>query len=255
MTGWLLHDIASYAARDQPEVQAVYGLDSGFGVRLIVPGSAADRAGIKEGDVILSAGTVISSNFEPALLSAGPTAQRVSLFNRAVAAMAPPLSVTLTRNGVRHSVSLSPDHGCGGFFVVANERGVNAWSDGEGVAVTAQLVDLASDDSMLAFILAHEMAHNLLHHGRLISPTGRLLAGIGIGAGKVRANEQAADALAVTLIGDAGYDPHGAVTVLQKLEAKGAVGNSLTHHSISQRIALIEQAISAWQAKQSTLAK
>lgn len=250
MTGWVLHDIAAYAQQDRNSVQAAYGLSTGFGIRSVVPGSAADRAGIRTNDVIISAGSVVSDRFEQALLSGGATALRTDRFNLALATMPPPIAVTLVRNGARLTVYVSPDHGCGGFFVVSNEHGVNAWSDGQGVAVTAQLVDMATDDSMLAFILAHEMAHNLLHHGEMVSPAGRWLAGIGIGAKKARANEEAADVLAVTLVGDAGFDPSGGISMLRKVEASGRVGNTVSHPGISRRIAKIEQAIAAWHLQQ-----
>src|SRR4051794_15372079 len=54
VTGLLLHDLSNYDPGDRLSVSRAFRLQSGFGVMQIVPGSAADRAGLRIDDEILS---------------------------------------------------------------------------------------------------------------------------------------------------------------------------------------------------------
>lgn len=47
---------------------------------------------------------------------------------------------------------------------IHGERGVNAYADGEAVVITAPMMVFANNDTHLAFVLAHEMAHNVMEH-------------------------------------------------------------------------------------------
>jgi hypothetical protein len=43
-------------------------------------------------------------------------------------------------------------------------RGINAFADGEKIMVTQAMMRFAKDDQELAFVLSHELSHNILHH-------------------------------------------------------------------------------------------
>lgn len=45
-----------------------------------------------------------------------------------------------------------------------NEKGINAHADGNNVVVYPALIDFARNDNHLAFVIAHEFAHNILNH-------------------------------------------------------------------------------------------
>lgn len=109
--------------------------------------------------------------------------------------------VTVDREGQSLTISLVPRPACRARFDVRAGRSNNASSDGTYVQVSSDLVDQARDDGELATILAHELAHNILHHPQqLTGPRPRP---------KVRDTEIEADRLSVCLLDAAGY-PIGA---------------------------------------------
>lgn len=241
LTGMVLHDIASYAPAERQRAAQAFGLSSGFGVRLVVPGSPADIAGIRAGDDIIALEQQDLSSFAADLIgSTGSAARSESFAAKLAAALASgPAALTLRRGQQQFTLSLRGVSGCGGKFSVTPDRNLAAWSDGDYVAITSSMITLASDDGELAFVLAHEMAHNMLRHAQLARRQSSLLANLGIGAGKIRASERAADALGVQIIMQAGFHPAAAETVLHKLDRARRIGGSFTHPGLADRIATI----------------
>lgn len=47
---------------------------------------------------------------------------------------------------------------------LSTKKGANAYADGEKVVVTTAMMELAKEDTQLAFVLAHELAHNVMEH-------------------------------------------------------------------------------------------
>lgn len=46
----------------------------------------------------------------------------------------------------------------------ADEKGLNAHADGKNVVMYPAMIDFAKNDNQLAFVVAHEFAHNILNH-------------------------------------------------------------------------------------------
>lgn len=77
------------------------------------------------------------------------------------------------------------------FQVILNphERGLNAHADGQNVVIYPAMVDFARNDTHLAFVIAHEFAHNIMHHvdaqkqnatvGTLLGAVADIAAGAG----------------------------------------------------------------------------
>jgi predicted Zn-dependent protease len=121
------------------------------------------------------------------------------------------------------------------------------WSDGT-IAIGAGLIhELKPTDDELAFVIGHEMAHAIRGHGQ--QQAGRnMLLGFGavfIGAllgrrasdwagflGHLaclrmsRTDEKEADLIGMRIAADAGFDPHAAVTFLQRA-ARSETGTPL----------------------------
>lgn len=153
--------------------------------------------------------------------------------------------------------------------ITSNE--LNAWCmPGGKIAVYTGLVDrLALSDDELAAVMGHEIAHALREHGRekagqaqglniATSLGGAILGaylGIGSGVGQqalgavgdyafMRPNsremEQEADRIGIELAARAGYDPHAAIRLWEKMErvSGGTVPEWMsTHPSHESRIA------------------
>jgi predicted Zn-dependent protease len=121
---------------------------------------------------------------------------------------------------------------------------VNAWCMPHGkIAVyTGLLQKIQPTDDELAAVLGHEVAHALREHtreqisqqmgtqtllgiagalfglGETAQNLGNMVANVTIGLPKSRTDETEADRIGVELAARAGYDPHGAISLWQKME-------------------------------------
>src|SRR5262249_17928352 len=138
----------------------------GFGVMQLVPGSGADRAGLKRGDEIVAVNDSDLAGFAPQLIGKEASPDRTERFTDLLgnALRQGPAKLTVRRGAETMTLSLTGEKGCGGRFVVVPSYELNAWSDGHYVAVTTRMMRYAADDQELAFVVAHEMSHNILGH-------------------------------------------------------------------------------------------
>lgn len=252
LTGMLVHDLASYDLRDRPRVTARFALRDGFGIRAVVAGSAADRAGIRAGDEVVQVDALNMRAFEQRLVGSKASYERTEAFEALLdqRLVAGPVAVTVRRGDATLTLHLAADRGCGGKFVVVPGNAFNAWSDGSYVAVTSGLMATITDDAELAFVVAHEMSHNILRHSARLKGTSNILAELGIGAGKVKATEVEADSFAVRLLARAGYDLGGPARFLERAAAKRPFDLALTHPGIRRRIEIVNGAIAQLHANE-----
>lgn len=147
---------------------------------------------------------------------------------------------------------------------------VNAWCMPHGkIAVyTGLLQKIQPTDDELAAVLGHEMAHALREHtreqisqqmgtqtvlgiagalfglGDTAQNLGNMVANVTIGLPKSRTDETEADRIGVELAARAGYDPHGAISLWQKMEKLAGSQPPQwlsTHPSNATRLADLEQ--------------
>src|SRR5690606_22864482 len=59
---------------------------------------------------------------------------------------------------------LNRESSCSFGLVIKGEKGVNAYADGKQAVVTAPMMVFASNDTHLALVVAHELAHNMMQH-------------------------------------------------------------------------------------------
>lgn len=147
---------------------------------------------------------------------------------------------------------------------------VNAWCMPHGkIAVyTGLLQKLQPTDDELAAVLGHEMGHALREHtreqisqqmgtqtllgiagalfglGETAQSLGNAVANVTIGLPKSRTDETEADRIGVELAARAGYDPHAAIALWQKMEKLGGSQPPQflsTHPSNASRIADLKQ--------------
>jgi beta-barrel assembly-enhancing protease len=251
MTGMLLHDLSQYDPTVRPSVSQAFSLGSGFGIIQIVPGSAAQRAGLRIDDEIIAVRGV-SVEDPAAVVRSGKSYRRMEWFAGFLQGSLQngPTELLVRRGGAPMRVTLRGEAGCGGEPSLLNSNEQNAWSDGNHVAITTGMLRLAKSDDEIAFVMAHEMSHNLLGHSH--SSASQIFG--------ARRSEIVADQMAVGLMTYAGYQPNSGISFLETARRRFWWSSlSLDHPGFGSRIRAVTAAIAAlpprqWQVAASRVA-
>ena len=248
LTGMLLHDLSQYDPQVRPAVGRAFSLTTGAGVIQIVPGSAAERAGLRIDDEIVAINNL--SIVDPRVYSQSQKSYaRTERITKVLetALSDGPAELLIRRGGTLVPVQLYGERACGGKLSLLDSSETNAWSDGEHVVVTTAMTRLANDDDEIAFVIAHEMAHNILGHSHSSSDG---IFGFSFGLSRARQSELAADQLAVKLMSDGGYRPTGGIAFLEAARRKFWWASfSLDHPGFGRRIEVVWSAIAAQRAR------
>lgn len=244
--GLLLQDMLNY---DNPApVRDAAGITGDIAVQATAAGSPAALADLRPNDEVLA----INGDDMAALPAVPPGDYRrlKALHDRIDAALAQQGTVTLTisRAGqpVR-DVTLSGVRACPGRFELKT-AGRSAQADGDrvilgrGFAATGKPSDRL-EEAELAFVVAHELAHNLLRHRELLDRTGR-------GMDDIRRTEREADRLGVWLLAGAGYDPGAAGRLMRGWGRRNDPGlfRLPTHDGWDERADLIDAEVARVRA-------
>ncbi len=138
---------------------AAFGLDDRARVLSVIPGSPAGRAGLLRGDVVAAVNGVA--------IAPGKDADKT--VTRALEATAS-RGVTLRIAGANpRRVAMAPARVCNSPVRVVDKSNVNAYADGKRISVTRGMLWFTRDETELAMVLAHELAHNVMGHAGSLS--------------------------------------------------------------------------------------
>lgn len=240
LTGLVLHDLTRYDRAIRPAISQAFSVTDGFGVLGIVPGSVAATAGLRVDDEIIRIGGLTVADYSA--VSGPKSYHRMDQFNALVQAAAERgwTELVVRRDGRLLRVPLQGQYGCGGKLALTSSSTHNAWSDGKHVVLTTAMIGLSRSDDEIAFVIAHEMAHNVLGH----SDHGRGRRGI-FGFSRAKRGEIEADSYAVHLMRNAGYKPAGGISFLQNASRRLWWNISLDHPSFGRRIKIVLAAMEA----------
>ena len=240
MTGLIVHDLTQYHPTRRADVARAFSLGGGFGVLQLVRGAAASTAGLRVDDEIIAVGSVSVDNASGR--AAAPSFRRVQGFADILSAQLAkgPVDLRVRRNGQLMNITLTARRGCGGDLSLSNSGTVNAWADGHHIVITTAMTDFAGSDDEIAFVIAHEMAHNILGHNRPRGKTGFF------GSLQSRKIELDADRFAVRLMAGAGYRPAAGISFLERSRQRYWWAFSLGHPGFGARIRIVGDAISKW---------
>lgn len=242
--GFVLQHLSQFQPSDRAGMIAALGLDRGPAVIALIPQSPVAVAGLRTGDVLLAIDGValprdmdVSVPFDAARAHARADAIADLLTQAAVR----PFALTVLRDGGTRTLRLAPVAACPAQVDLARSAQHNAYADGRHVFLTTGLVAKVRSDDELAFIVAHEMAHNILGHAAVMRGD-TVKHGLGKALGHsgqvVRGVERAADALGGELMLDAGYDPVAGARILERLDGTDlGIGLFATHDPSRERIA------------------
>jgi membrane-associated protease RseP (regulator of RpoE activity) len=247
--GFALHGIEQYGAADREEAARIFGIGADLGVMGVVADSPAARAGLRADDHLIAVNGKSLPAAEPA--TAAPTNVRVEAARGAILAAMRNGEVALLVVGVggQRTVQFTAEKGCNSVVELVPGTVVNASADGRRVVVSAGLLERCGTDADLALVIAHELAHNVLHHAARLARVGiaganGFLHATAAGTAEMRATEEEADQMGVRLAQAAGYDLGGAASFLSRLQGRdGAEPLSSTHPAPARRVALLAAAI------------
>ena len=244
-TGLILQDIGGFSETDRPSAMRDHGLTFGFGILGLVPGSPAMHSGLRHGDEIVGVNGHDLSSFASDAITRKASYDRVEAFEDLLQDELLRGAASLrVRRGFRYlDVMLVSEPGCGGRFTELNTTRMNAWSNDRYVTVSSAMVGFVANDAELAFVMAHEMAHNILGHNRSTPVEAGLLSERPVKKNGSRSRELEADVYALEIMRRAGYDPEDSRRLFERLKGRNVQGLAFTHPSIKRRIALVEQEI------------
>ena len=235
LSGISLHALSQYQPAQRAAVSAQFGLKDQVGIAAVARGSAADRAGVRVGDMLLAV------NGEPTPVVApdsgyAPVARSETMLESALTK--PSTTVTIQpSNGREARVALSGDAACASRVQIVAGSAINAQADGRYVQINAKMLEFVASDDELATIMAHELAHNILRHIALKTPSKQA--------------EYAADRMGVWLMARAGYDVDAVIPFWMRFEKRTNAGIFAdgTHPSSKKRLAAVAVAVAAFKAQ------
>lgn len=240
--GIQLHTLAQYGPAARPRVRAHFGFAGTVAVEGVVPGSPADRAGLKQDDTVTAIGGVALPAESPGDAS---TAQLAALHDAIAALPAErPVEVAVLRAGKPLRLRIVPVPACRTRYELRIADAYDARANGDLVQITSKYLEETPED-LLPALIAHELSHNILRHRERLEAAGAgfgLASGFGRNVGLFRQTEIQADILAVHLLARAGYDPAIAARFRREMGPKQLAGmvRSRSHPPLKDRIAIAE---------------
>jgi Zn-dependent protease with chaperone function len=230
LAGFSIETLDQYQVAERREAAAKLGLHDRPQVSAVAPDSAAAKAGLKVGDDILAVNDAPTPRTRGRRPSYDTTAAAVAAVAKALAA--PPAKLTLADR----TLMLTGDSGCASDVQLVPDTQLDASADGHYVQISGPMYEFAEDESELAFVIAHELAHN-------IYPEAKRVPGSGKGQ---RLAEFAADRFAIDMMARAGYDPARVVPFLQRLSGRSDLSSpDAKHPPWPSRIAMAQAEVRA----------
>ena len=206
--GWLLHAAGQYSPELRPHAEARFGLDGDLpGVLAVPEGSAAARAGLRQGDLILSVdGEALARGSDrraAAFEGLEANLQRLDL-----ALAGGPVTLLVRRDGQDRIISLTPRLACGYDVQLDPSDELNARADGKRLFITTAMAGFAGSDDELALVLGHELAHHVLEHRQWheAETRGRRTQTVPALSDAPGGSERQADRVGLYLTARAGFD-------------------------------------------------
>jgi hypothetical protein len=257
LPGWVVQDAAQYRAELRPAADALYHLNQGPAITAIVAGGAADKAGFRVGDVIRTVnGSPLASTQD--VRANKPTGigyeHIIDTLDRAFAAG--PVTVVIERDGQPLTIRFQGERGCASDIQVELTSSLNADADGKIISVSQRMMRYASGDDALAFIMSHELSHDILGHREMLDDEHvklGLLKYVGKNLSRIRDTEQQADYLGIYLAAAAGYDLDAVDVFWRRYTNEHGAGilNDGTHLGDGARVRFIDAVIAEVKAKHS----
>ena len=234
ISGISIHALSQYRPGQRAAAAAQFGLGAHPVVAAVAPDSAAGHAGLKSGDALIAIDGQPTPLVDPGAGYA-PVGQTEAMLDAALGHS--PADLRISRKGTEQSVTLVGDTGCASRVQIIAGGSINAQADGNYVQINSAMLDFAANDDELAVIVGHELAHNILRHIALKTPS--------------KTAEYQADRLGVWLMARAGYDVNAVVPFWTRFEKRTNAGIFAdgSHPSTKRRLAAVAAAVAQLKAQ------
>ncbi|TFW14959.1 M48 family metallopeptidase [Duganella callida] len=264
LLGFTAKNKYSYPGDFADAAAAVLNYGDRLEVASVLAGSGAARVGLRKGDGLVAA--------EGKLLPVGANAETdAAAILGPLASSARTITLTIARGGNNQQLKMPVTRACAFKIDIGNSDNVNAYSDGQRVMITRGMIHFAQSDEAIAYVLAKDIAHNVLGHAattkqaytvggiidNLVSVRPDLSMLIGSAGVKPMPQEldAAADRLSLYMVARAGYSVEGAHAFWQKLATQYPAsvlnGYNANHPGIAYRLSAIDKTVAEIRSKQS----
>jgi len=225
-------------------------------VAYVHPRLPAALAGLSVGDAILLVNTVNVT---------GDSADKVGgLIGRLTRAKIQPLQLDVLKGGDSHTIAMSAVPACHYAMQVLDTDLINGITDGRRIGVTRGALRFFESDDELGWVVAHEIAHNILSHVQNAKLHAILLAFLAARGEESSATaatpprrslESQADYVGAYLMARAGYDLSAITRVWERLERLESrqpgqrSGLALTHPPTKERRAAFDVTLQEIESK------
>jgi hypothetical protein len=263
LLGFTAKNKYSYTGEFVDAAQAVLNYGDRLEVASVLTGSGAARVGLRKGDGLVAAeGKTLPTGTNAETQAAGilgPLASNSKVLN-----------LTVTRGGANQALKVPVTRACAFKIDIGNSDNVNSYADGQRVMITRGMVNFAQSDEAIAYVLAKDIAHNVLGHaattkqaytiGSIIDNLVSVRPDLSmlIGSAGVKPVPQdldaAADTLSLYMVARAGYNVDGARAFWQRLATQYPAtvlnGYTAVHPAVSYRLGVIDKTVAEIRSKQ-----
>jgi hypothetical protein len=160
-TGATFTTMGAYGKDFEPVVTKYLGISGHeLGLLHVVPGSPADKAGLRRGDKLISVNGFVIPNTKEAATELGKRAQE--WFKKP-----DPITTVYARKTAgawqTAQASVTPVRACDFPAFLVMQESLNAYADGKAIAIFRGMLRFANDNE-LAIVIGHELAHNFMGH-------------------------------------------------------------------------------------------
>src|SRR5476649_2404559 len=263
LLGFTAKNKYSYPGDFSEAAQAVLGYGERLQVSGVLPGSGAAHAGLRKGDALIAV--------EGKPLPTGPNAETsaAAVFG-ALAGDHALLAMSVSRGRAVEELKVPFTRACAFKVDLGNSDNINSYSDGQRVMITRGMVNFAQSDEAIAYVLAKDIAHNVLGHAattrsaytvgsiidNLVSVRPDLTMLIGTAGVKPMPQEldAAADYLSLYMVARAGYSLDHAHAFWQRMTGQYPAtvlnGYTANHPAVNYRLSVIDKTIAEIKGKQ-----
>ncbi|MEP2726946.1 M48 family metallopeptidase [Roseibium sp.] len=209
--GLTLDALERYEFADRPLAGQELGLTRELQIVGVTAGGPGDIAGLEVGDELNS----IAGRPLALAPSGSPSHARVEEAYAAIERAGPEsIELGIRRGSTERILHVAPAIGCDIHLVISTRTSLSTFTDGHDIDVPVGLFRFAASDDEVAFAVAHEIAHAIFNQHRKAPKSFKAK----------RHMELRADALAVGLMAQAGFDPSGAVEFWTRFKARDTFG-------------------------------